>query len=253
MSRYQSILHPDYIRYQAFIDSLPVCFDQEGTIIYNSRNQVRLFVVGGETLVVKRYKIPMFHQRVAYTWFRPSKARRAYLFGLRLLEAGIDTPKPVACIEEYHCGLFRVGWFVSSYCPDANARSLRDDVHPDPNLLSAIAQCLVRMHEHGILHGDTNLSNFLYREDASETFGYHITTIDVNRSTFKESLSVDDCARNLCRLTHVRPLLQDLITCYASIRNWNADDLSARVFHYLSNFEKKRFFKRLKKRIFSNK
>ena len=50
----------------------------EGRLLHAGRNEVRLFTVGGSALVVKRYKRVNAVQRVAYTFFRRTKARRAY-------------------------------------------------------------------------------------------------------------------------------------------------------------------------------
>ncbi len=239
MIRYKVTVNPRYERISSFIKTLPQHFDEGGQVLHNGRNQVRLLEVDGQRVVVKRYKVPMWHQRIDYTLFRPSKAKRAYLYGMRLLEMQIDTPEPIAYIEEYSCGLFKVGYFISDYCSDANAGTLRSDEHPSPQLTFAIAQSLVSMHEKGFLHGDTNLSNFLYRKDDSPS-GFHITTIDVNRSVFKQHASFSDCTKNLCRLTHVRPLLCLLVRQYAELRHWNPDETVHAVIAELDAFERKR-------------
>ena len=93
------IINPTFHLLSDFIQSLPMVFDSEGELVYDERNQIRLFMVDGKKLVVKRFKRPMFHQRLDYTLIRPSKAKRAYLFGMKLVELGISTPTPIACID----------------------------------------------------------------------------------------------------------------------------------------------------------
>ncbi|MCR5394238.1 MAG: lipopolysaccharide kinase InaA family protein [Bacteroidales bacterium] len=239
MGRCKVLINPRHEALRRFVEQLPDTFDVSGRLLHDGRNQVRLIEAEGQSWVVKRYKVPMWHQRLDYTFFRPSKARRAYLFGLRLTELHIDTPEPVACLEQYSAGLFRVGYFVSAYCPDASASVLRDQEHPDVQLTLAIAHALADMHQKGVLHGDTNLSNFLYRADDSQ-WGYHITTIDVNRSKFGENLSFDQCTKNLCRVTHVRPLLQQIVEQYAQLRGWDPQRTLQSVIGYLDAFERKR-------------
>ena len=159
-------------------------FDREGVLIYDSRNQVRVFKVDGEKIVVKRYHRSLFHQRIDYTFRSPSEAKRAYTYALKLLELQINTPEPIACIEGYHWGLYKEGFFVSAFCGDPDARILREEWEEHDDLFNALAHFLVDMHEKGFMHGDTNLSNFLYRKDEKSPTGYCITTIDINRSRF---------------------------------------------------------------------
>ena len=88
-----------------FVDGLPQRFEQEGTLLYDERNVIRRFEVNGTVLVVKRFKRPNFFQRIAYTFFRSSKAFRAYHNGEELIRRGISTPFPIAYLETYSTGL----------------------------------------------------------------------------------------------------------------------------------------------------
>ena len=94
------VVNPSFQHLQEFARQIPERFDSDGTLLYRKRNVVKLYEIDGMRVVVKRYKVPMFHQRVDYTFIRPSKAKRAYLFALRLQEMGIETPTPIAYIEE---------------------------------------------------------------------------------------------------------------------------------------------------------
>ena len=70
---YKSIINPKYASLAKFVNELPQRFDKEGMLIYDSRNQVRVFKVDGEKIVVKRFHRPLFTQRFDYTFVRPSK------------------------------------------------------------------------------------------------------------------------------------------------------------------------------------
>ena len=236
------IINPAYKTLEKFVYDLPQKFDDEGELIYNSRNQVRIFAIDGQKIVVKRFKKPMLHQRIDYTFFRPSKAKRAYTFGLRLQQLGISTTTPIACVEEYSGGLFDCGFFVSAFCGDPDTRIIREEPQQHDDLINALAHFLVFIHEKGFLHGDTNLSNFLYRKDNSP-LGYHITTIDINRSHFKDNLSQGECLANLMRMTHVREALQKIVTRYAEIRGWDANKSVAIVMNKLNGFERRKAWK----------
>lgn len=242
MSNYKFIVNPACRDLARFVEKIPIVFDVEGQTVYEGRNTVKLFDVCGRTLVVKRYKRPFIHQRIDYTFIRKSKARRAYEYGMRIRECGIDTPEPIACVEEHKFGLFRTGYFVSSYCGDPDLRVLREN--PLDNLMEAFAHFVVEMHEKGVLHGDLNLSNILYREDESESKGYHFTVIDTNRSRFVAEPSQRLCLRNMMRISHDRALNEWIVGRYADIRGWDRLECIATVERMLGAFEKRRSFKR---------
>ena len=242
MSNYKFIVNPMCGELAKFVEELPRRFDAEGQTVYEGRNTVKLFDAGGRTLVVKRYKRPFIHQRIDYTFIRKSKARRAYDYGLRILECGIDTPQPIACVEEHKFGLFRTGYFVSSYCGDPDLRVLREN--PQPDLIEAFAHFVVEMHEKGVLHGDLNLSNILYREDKSAPHNYHFTIIDTNRSHFVSDPSQRQCLRNMMRISHERVLNEQIIGMYADIRGWDRQECVGAVERMLRAFEKRRSLKR---------
>lgn len=231
------IINPTFHLLSDFIQSLPMVFDSEGELVYDERNQIRLFMVDGKKLVVKRFKRPMFHQRLDYTLIRPSKAKRAYLFGMKLVELGISTPTPIACIETYSKGLFYQGYLITEFCGDPDTRILREEPEEHDDLIDALAQFLVDCHEKGFIHGDTNLSNFLYRKDDS---GYHITTIDINRSHFSSNPSKKECLESLFRLTHVRPTLKHIVSRYAALRGWEEEEAIAVVIRKLERFEQRK-------------
>ena len=93
-------INPKYEYLSPFIQSLPTVFETTGTMLHDKRNVVKQFDIEGRAIVVKRYKVPLFFQRIDYTFCRPSKAKRAYLFALRLIELGIQTPDPATCTKE---------------------------------------------------------------------------------------------------------------------------------------------------------
>lgn len=237
--KYKYIINPKYEALKATIQELPQQFEKEGIIIYDSRNTVGVFKVGDERMVVKRFRRSRLHQRFDYTFIRPSKAKRAYTYALKLQELNISTPEPIACIEEYHWGLFYRGYLVSAFCGDPDTRLLRDEWEEHDDLINALAHFLVEMHEKGFMHGDTNLSNFLYKEDKNSPTGYRITTIDINRSKFVENPSKENCIKNLMRLTHVRPALTKIIGRYAEIRGWDVEWATSFAIQKLEAFEKR--------------
>lgn len=234
-----------YSHIATFIGSLPSVFDTEGELLYAERNVVKRFVApDGTPLIVKRYKFPNFIQRFAYSFYRPSKARRAYEYGLRLTSMGIDTPTPIAYIEEKNGLLFTYGYFVSAENLNPDCRVLRTDQNFDNGLLAHdLMVFIAHLHDLGVMHGDTNLSNFLYEKRGEH---YHFTVIDINRSRFvTPPPSRSECLHNLMRLTHIRPLLHHLVSIYADIRGWNSAETTQEVETLLQHFEQRRKMKHL--------
>ncbi|MCD8202759.1 MAG: lipopolysaccharide kinase InaA family protein, partial [Prevotella sp.] len=154
---------------------------------------VKLFDVDGKSVVVKRYKKPNIIQCVSYSFFRKSKAERAYLYAAELQRRGFNTPTGIAFVEIKKCLLLRESYFVSDYCglPSVMPLLKREDF--DCGLAEALAKFLVSLHEKGVLHGDLNLSNILFERGSG---GYRFWLIDTNRSRFKlaagEAMAEDD-------------------------------------------------------------
>lgn len=117
-------------------------FDSEGTLIYDKRNALRTVQAGGHTLVVKRYKRPNIFQKITYSWFRPDKSKRAFSFAQQLLENGIDTPAPAACVE-WRKGSLTQRYFF--FCELTTATSLSEIETPGQPLPTDAAEAFVAL------------------------------------------------------------------------------------------------------------
>lgn len=207
-------------------------------VIHRGRNIVLLYTdhATGRKYVVKNFKKPNLAQRIAYTWFTPGKARRAFKYASMLRSRGISTPRETAYIEVYEHGLLSQSYFVCEYCPWPSLASLWLPSKPyDIAQLETVAQMLADMHRAGVLHGDTNIGNFLYGAPSS------ITTVDVNRTRFlNHEPTRKECLDNMVKLTHRRDVLYKITEHYADIRGWNKQESADYVLHKLIEYEKKR-------------
>ena len=159
--------------------ALPDRFDEVGTVIYEARNVVkRMELPDGTRVVVKRYKRPVFLQRLVYSFLRPSKGLRACNNALELRRRGVDTPSPIACVEQRMCGVYQRGWFVYRYHEGTPFAQL--DMR-DRALLDGFAAYAARLHSAGVIDRDFNVGNILCnRIDGRWSF----TLIDINRMKF---------------------------------------------------------------------
>lgn len=237
-----------------FIMMLPEMFGRgEGELLHAGRNEVRLFRRDGAEFVVKRYKRVNAVQSVAYTFFRRTKARRAYDYAAELRSRGISTPREVAYMETYGHGLFATGYFVSAMCPDPPAFDelvARRDF--DRRMADDMAAFIVGMHSKGVLHGDMNFGNFLYRRSKGGKYGF--TVIDTNRSRFRDGWpSRGECIANMRTMTHRRDVYAYIVRRYAALRGWDVGEALAEAEACLGRFERKHRRKDRMKRIFKSR
>lgn len=262
MPSYRTTIFPIYRHLSGFIDQLPRRFDTEGSLLHKGRNTVKLFEANGTRLVVKKFRKPNIVQRMAYTFFKPPKAARAYMYAVRLRARDIGTPHEVAYIETRKWGLFTTGYFVSLYCADPQVKDKllpSGTQHFDGDILayeerdrmtSDMAAFISTMHTNGVLHGDLNISNILYKTDEGGCHTFNV--IDTDRAKFKTP-SRGECLEDLKRVTHDRALLSLLVKYYAARRGWNAEKTTAEVMEKLDIFEKKDLLKRKLKRMLVRK
>lgn len=216
-----------------WLTQLPDLFRQGGDLIYSGRNVLRRFEADGEALVVKRFKRLDVLKGIIYTFFRKSKAERSYRNAERLLERGIDTPLPIAYIEQRRLGLVADTFYACAYTDYEEVRSrfnLTADF--DHDLAAAFAEFVARLHESGVLHYDLNSGNVLYRQQPDGTYRFQL--IDINRMDFMTDGKADgeavrkpvpkaDCMENLTLFTGNMALHAFVSRHYAEARGWDAD------------------------------
>ena len=204
-----------------FVRSLPEAFERGGEVIYRQRNEIRVFdLPDGRRVNVKRYRVPPLPLRIIYTLFRAPKARRAYAYALRLREAGIETPAPLACLIERQGGLLGRSFFVSEqvdYGRDMYEFG-RGGTEGREDILRAFARFTARMHEGGFLHADYSPGNILFRKTQN---GIDFCLVDLNRMRFGR-VSVRRGCENFARLWGGEPMFRLLAEAYAEARGADA-------------------------------
>lgn len=208
-----------------FLEGLREKFAASGETLHSGRNTIKAFDIDGERFVIKKYKHPNAFNTLMYSFFRKSKARRAYEHALRLRSMGIDTPEPAAWVEYRRHGLLQESFFLSRY---TNFTPLSETTkrYPEPDtepVLAAFAHFTVTLHKKGIEHDDFNHTNILYRFDA-QTGEYHFQLIDINRMKFRHRMSRRACMVNLRRLSCPAIPFLYILDKYSQERAWNTND-----------------------------
>ena len=224
-----------YRRFGVQIADLPRSLDQRGVTLHTGRNLVkRLSITSaeGETIevVVKSFAVPMRLRGLVYAHVYRSKAMRSMSNAARLVEIGIDTPDPIACIEHHDLGCLRRSHYVSRYwrhdC-DLTALLYRGLSHGSRThvLLERLARFTAAQHEQGVQHLDYNPGNILAR---TRDDGYEFSLVDLNRLRFRR-FRLDDRIAGLVRLTTIADHLRTIGRCYARACRLDPDHFCRRL------------------------
>lgn len=235
----------------SFVQQLPQRFAAEGETVYNKRNVIKIVDFQGQKIVVKRFKRLSFVQRIIYTFFRSSKAKRAFKNALELLQRGVDTPEGLAFAEESNLGMMTYGYFVSAADFNPPIRDLFEPEAFSQPLATAFAQFAAMLHKKGILHHDLNSTNVLYADKGNGSFSFSV--IDINRMDFSpegQMPTKKDCYENLTRFTGRMDLFEFVAKAYAQAIGGDAqmvaDLIAQKVAHDAAWRRRKDFTRKLK-------
>jgi len=228
------VINPKYSILNSFITNIPTLFDQEGELVYAGRNQLKCYSVEGYDIIVKRYKVPHLINRIAYTFFRPSKAKRAYEYALKLLDLGVNTPAPIAYIEQKSFGLLNHGYFISIYEKDyTDIRSLMTGEQTNDALLQELAIYIAEFHNKGVLHFDMSPGNILYKKVDNH---FQFTLIDINRMQFLPKISNEKRFKSFKQLSDNKAVLTRIAQLYASASKLNETEAIYKINNYCTEF-----------------
>jgi len=209
-------IHPDYTEYTEFLQHIPHDNYAVEKVFCNHRNTVEKVTYNKEAFVIKKFKTPLLINRIIYTWFRKSKARRSYEYAEELQKKGVDTARPIAYIEEKKNGLFHTGYFISQYLPypllpetellnEEEILQLKDD----------FLHFTVHLHQSKIIHKDYNPRNILYHK-VGDT--YRFALLDINRLKF-DSSNLRLCMQAINQLMMDWEDLLSFTVKYTQVRN----------------------------------
>lgn len=239
----------DTVRFREFLDNIETHFERNQPF-HDYRNALVRFGPD-ETLdiksdlVVKKFKMTRKYDHFRFH-FLPSKAYRSLKIALALLQNGLNTPRPIAIIEERG----KYNRLISSYflteflkfdCSFFQVIKEFDD-QLKRKLIAETARNIRLMHDAGIIHNDLHASNILITNIKAEPGLYFI---DLNRARQKKVLSVKNRAKDLGRLALDQQDQAIFINYYDSQKNSN---LMAEIYKAKKRREKWLAFKRLLRR-----
>lgn len=215
------------------------------------RNKIKLFESEGKTINIKSFKIPHLINKIAYKYFRKSKARRSFEYATILLEKGIGTPQPIAYFENYDAVGLKDSYYVSEHLQcDLTFRELVEipDFPDHDNILRQFTQFSFDLHEKGIEFLDHSPGNTLIKKGSENQ--YQFLLVDLNRMNFHENMDFDLRMKNLCRLTPIKEMVAVMSNEYAKISGESEATIFETLWKYTSDFQKQFYRKkRLKKKL----
>ncbi|EDM44714.1 hypothetical protein SCB49_14120 [unidentified eubacterium SCB49] len=225
-------------------------FENEGEMLNDGRrNVIKVLRLDDQLLNVKSFKIPNLVNRVAYKFFRKSKAERSFENASYLLKNGIGTPHPVGFFEEKNTLLFNKSYYVSEQLDaDITFRSLiLDPNYPNrEEILRKFTAFTHLLHENNILFKDHSPGNTLIKKNGDD---YDFFLVDLNRMEFKD-LTFDERIINFSRITSKKDMVAIMSDEYAKLTGLDYDKVFSQMWKYTAVFQEKFYRKKRWKKRF---
>ncbi|MEJ1237621.1 lipopolysaccharide kinase InaA family protein [Chryseolinea sp. T2] len=223
------VLNPRFEHLRRYVEMVPEQMESRGEILEAGRNLIKQDKVDGVHLVIKQYRRIYFPNKVRYSFFYPSKAQRAYDYGIKLLQNGFNTPTPIAYIEVRRNSLIQASYFICEYTSLTTlTKVVEGKVIPPENLMVELARFTYSMHQKHLYHIDYSVGNILYQQQAGRI---EFALIDNNRMKFGP-VSFNEGIRNLVRLGLPVTQLTLLAEEYTRLRGVNVFVGLERFFRY---------------------
>ena len=216
------------------------------------RNTIKLFELDGKTINIKSFKKPHLINKIAYKYFRKSKAKRSYEYATTLLEMGIGTPQPIAYFENQDSVGLKDSYYISENLEcDLTFRELVEnpDFPDHENILRQFIQFSFELHEKGIEFLDHSPGNTLIKITVKGNCDFFL--VDLNRMNFHDSMNFDSRMKNLSHLTPKKEMIAIMSNEYAKLYPSQSQvAIFEKMWFYTNDFQE-RFAKkkRLKKKL----
>ena len=244
------VFHPKYESKKEEIESLIFNFDRSGEQLgKGDRNKIKLYELDGVTINVKSFKVPNIFNKIAYRFFRKSKAERSFEYANKLTVLGIGTPQPIAYYEFPTPLFYKKSFYVSEHqAYDLTYRELTHNLeYPDhETILRAFTRFSYNLHQNNILFLDHSPGNTLIKK---KNDSYTFSLVDLNRMEFRP-LSFTTRIKNFERLTVHESMVRTMSDEYAKCSGESFDKIFDIMWSSTQAFQEKfHKKKRLKKRL----
>lgn len=160
----------------------------------------------GRVIIIERpFFLKRYNQRgmihTAKTIFRPSRPWRVRKLAVHLIQNGVNTPAPVAVLEERRFGLLMRSYLVTEYVPGERIRVFMSrrvkDAGWRAGTVAGVAGLIAKLHASGVCHGDLKANNILLENDKGKE---RLWIIDLDGARLKPAISDRERTADLGRL-----------------------------------------------------
>ncbi|MBT8395046.1 MAG: Kdo domain containing protein [Bacteroidia bacterium] len=219
------------------IDDIINDFDTRGEEFGNQdRNILKVFNLDDMTVNVKSFRIPNIVNRIAYKFFRKSKAQRSFEFAKKLLELEVGTPNPIAYYEFKTPLLFKESYYISEHLDyDLTYRELTTNFkYPDhETILRSFTRFTYDLHQKGINFLDHSPGNTLIRK-VEENYKFYL--VDLNRMKF-EPMDFKKRMKNMSKLTIHKHMVEIICDEYSKCSGENYNNILNTVWNETQKFQ----------------
>lgn len=246
------IVSPLFAAFAAKIQEYIFTFQSSGTLFGDGqRNKIKLFEWNDRTINIKSFKIPNLINKIAYRYFRKSKARRSFEYATTLLEKGIGTPQPIAYLENYNWLGLTSSFYVSEHLvTELTFRELVEIPEYPENeiILRQFTKFCFDLHEKGIEFLDHSPGNTLIKKVGDQKYAFYL--VDLNRMNFHTTMDFDMRMKNLSRLTPKKEMIAIMSEEYAKFYPQSKEIVFEKMWFFTQEFQQKFAKKqRLKKKL----
>lgn len=233
----------NYLKYKDTLDNIIIKFDSKiFKSIKKDRNTLKIFDLRKKKIVVKSFKVPNIFNKIIYTFFRKSKAKRSYEYASKLVANNINTPKPVAYYETKKYFLLNKSYYVCEHIDyDFTFKDFIKNKFKFKLITKLFTEFTYSIHEKNINFLDNTPGNTLIVKQ-NNTFDFYL--VDLNRMKF-ERMTFKRRMKNLSKLTIDRKLIKAISTEYSKKMNINENIIYDEIISYTEKFQN--FLKRKKK------
>ena len=243
-------IHPNYKNQEEAILQLVETFFGEGDLVVKgSRNTIKSNFLGEEKVNIKFFQKPGFFKSIIYSFFRSTKAKRSFDYANYLIDHHIQTPIPIAYVEERNSlGFLRDSLYICQQIEyDFTIRELiHDPLFPNRNkILEQFTEFTFKIHEARVNFLDHSPGNTLIIKNGNDRYDYFL--IDLNRMKF-EDLSIEKRMDNFKKMWLSKLMVKVVAKKYAELSNLSEEKLYKILLEKTTQFKrkitKKKFLKR---------
>lgn len=234
---------------KAIVQLVKRFFEEGDLIVKGSRNIIKSNFLAEEKVNIKFFQKPGFLKSIIYSFFRSTKAKRSYDYANYLIANSIQTPQPIAYLEERNgFGLLGDSFYISQQIDyDFTIRELiHNPLFPNRDtILEQFAEFTFKMHEANVNFLDHSPGNTLIIDKGNNLYAFYL--IDLNRMKF-EKLSIEDRMDNFKKMWLSRSMIKVVAKRYAELINQPEEKIYAilleKTLQFKRKITKKKYLKR---------